>query len=74
MSTNGNALNVMKGWLIMHEVHRPAFVSVFRHYQRFRFIPFQSFLRLYSHVQRQLAVNPVHPFVVEPEAFDITQV
>lgn len=27
-----------------------------------------------AHVQRQLAVNPVHPFVVEAEAFDVAQV
>lgn len=55
-----------------NRTERPVFVTPFRHRQRVRLIPFQPLLRFYSHVQRQLTVNTVNTFMIEPKAFYIT--
>ena len=62
------------GKLVMHEVHRPALVDCSRHSQWQRLLAHQAVARLDSHIQLEFTVNPVNPFVVPFEIFDIAQV
>jgi hypothetical protein len=62
------------GKLVMHEVHRSALVDRSRHSQWDRLLAYQAVARLDSQIQLELTVNPVNPFMVPFEVFDVAQV
>ncbi|GEM_PF-5428701 len=56
-----------------HEIHRPGHIWRVRDGQRIRFVPLQPLPGLDPQVQRQLAVDPINPFVVPAVPFDVAQ-
>lgn len=59
--------------LVMHEVHRPAFVNWARHRQRLGAFAHQAFLRLDPQVRLQLAEDQVDTLVFPAMALDVAQ-
>ena len=58
----------------MHEIHRPALIDGFWHYQRLRLLANNPLSRFDPQVQLQLAVNAIHPFVIPSVALHVTQI
>ena len=59
---------------IRHEVHRPCLIGSVWNGQSIRLIPFEPLLGPDPQVQLQLAINPVDPFVIPGETFNVAQV
>src|SRR5690606_10446228 len=53
---------------------RPAMIDRLWHRQRLGFLPHDAFTRFDPHVQLQLPIDPVHPFVIPAVAFHVAQI